>query len=48
MYNQQYLKALQIIEDIEEKHNRTLPFTYLFKGVYEFEVGNYVVAVEHF
>lgn len=25
-----------------------LPFTYLFKGVYEFKLGNYEVAVEHF
>lgn len=34
--------------EFEQNHNRMLPFTYLFKGVNEYEQGNYVQSIEHF
>lgn len=40
-------KALEIIEKLEQ-FNRNLPFTYLFKGIHEFDQGNYEIAIEHF
>ena len=37
-----------LIEQFEKDHNRTLPFTYFFKGINEFEKQNYVQAIENF
>lgn len=42
------LKVVSLIEDFESKHDRTLPFTYLFKGVSDFQLHNYVSAIESF
>jgi tetratricopeptide (TPR) repeat protein len=45
--NGNFSKAIETIEIIE-KYNRNLPSTYLFKGVHEFNSGNYEIAIEHF
>ena len=39
------LKAISYIDQME---NKNLAFSYLFKGYHEYELGNFVVAVEHF
>ena len=39
-------KAIEVVREIEANHNTMLPFTYLFKGVNEFRLSNYVLAVE--
>lgn len=44
----QQQKAISLIVEFEASHNRMLPFTYLFKGVSEYEIGNFVQAIEHF
>lgn len=45
--NGQIAKAVQLITDFERDHDRTLPFTYLLKGLYDFETKNYVQAIEN-
>jgi len=39
---------LKAIAFIDKMQNKNLAFSYLFKGYHEYELGNYVVAVEHF
>lgn len=41
-------KVVSLIDDFESKYDRTLPFTYLFKGVSDFQLTNYVPAIENF
>jgi tetratricopeptide (TPR) repeat protein len=45
--NNNFAKALQIIDEIEQI-NKNLPFTYLFRGIDEYQKGNYEIAIEHF
>lgn len=36
------MQVLRAAEQFEQKYNRTLPFTYIFKGLSEYQLKNYV------
>ena len=48
MINGHTQKAIEVVKDIEDNNNTQLPFIYLFKGINEFRLSNFVLAVEQF